>query len=82
MRRNPMNRQAIDDLAARKYLSRAACCGDDAYVVPRCSLLKRQCAHLRLDTPRTRQVAVTDVGDPHSGDRTPQWAHHDISPRL
>jgi hypothetical protein len=41
-----------------------------------------QGAHLRLDTARTGQVAVTDVGDPHSGDRTPQWAHHDISTRL
>jgi hypothetical protein len=77
-----MNGDAIDDLSARKDLTRATRGSDDADVVACGSLLKGQRAHLRLNAPGSGQVAVTDVGDPHSGDRTPQWVHHDISTRL
>ena len=77
-----MDRDAIDDLGTRKDLTRATRGSDDPYVMARGYLLEGQGTHLRLDAPSTGQVAITDVGDPHSGDRTPQWAHHDISTRL
>jgi hypothetical protein len=77
-----MNGDAIDNLSAREDLTRAARGSNDADIMACDGLLKGQRAHLRLNAPGSGQVAVTDVGDPHSGDRTPQWVHHDISTRL
>ena len=77
-----MDGDAVEDLGACEDLARASGGGDDPHVMARGYLVEGQRAHLSLDTARTGQVAVTDVGDPHSGDRTPQWVHHDISTRL
>lgn len=63
--RDPVDRQAVDDVEARAHAVVAGCRGDDEHVVARGMLAGGEGAHLHLDATEPGQVAVADVRDPH-----------------
>ena len=63
---DPIDGQIVDEASTTARLGRFRGGGDDAGSIPPRLLGQRQRAHLSLDTPGAREVAVRDVGDPHA----------------